>query len=163
MHMTMKETLREYQKLPEDKKEKVWEVMDKHYDALAECAKKEMGYDLAVVVYGDKLAEEEAERIVSEMHGHGKSGMRWTMDDVRSFAASRGVDFAKTHYSLGDLYAVMHAQYYDQHVLLESLTSSSGPMAEYCLKMALGFLDDEDAPDHGKGKARKYFHFVVDM
>ena len=24
-----------------------------------------------------------------------------------------------------------------------------------------GFLDDEDAPEHGKGKARKYFHFVV--
>lgn len=159
--MKIKEMLKQYHALPEDKKEHVWEVMEEYYEKLPECVKKEMGYKLAVEVYGEKLTDEEAEELVSKMFGHGDAGKHWTLDQVRSFAMSKGVDFTKTHYSLGDLYAIMHAKYYDQYEFLHSLTSSDSGIAEYAFKLAQGYLDDEDAPEHGKGKARKYFCFVV--
>lgn len=161
MHMKIKEMLKQYHALPENKKEHVWEVMEEYYEKLPDCVKKEMGYKLAVEVYGDKLTDEEAETVVSKMFGHGDSGKHWTLDEVRSFARTKDVDFAKTHFSLGDLYAMMHAKYYDQYDFLRSLTSSDAQMAEYCFKLAKGYLDDEDAPEHGEGKARKYFCFVV--
>lgn len=161
MHMKMKEMLKQYQALPEEKKQRVWELMEKYYEELPDCVKKEMGYQLAVEVYGDKLTDEESATIVSKMFGHGDSGKHWTMDEVRSFATAKGVEFSKAHYSLGDLYAMMHAKYYDQYDFLRTLTSSDNQMAEYCFKMAKGYLDDEDAPEHGEGKARKYFCFVV--
>ena len=56
---------------------------------------------------------------------------------------------------------MMHAMYYDHYDFMTMMTSDSGKIAEYSFKLAHGFLDDEDAPEHGKGKARKYFHFVV--
>lgn len=161
MHMKMKEMLRQYQALPEEKKQRVWEVMEMYYEKLPECVKKEMGYELAVIVYGEKLTEEEAVEIVGKMFGHNESGKHWTLDEVRSFAMSKGVDFTKAHYSLGDLYAIMHAKYYDQYHFLHTLTNSANQIAEYCFQMAKGYLDDEDAPEHGKGKARKHFCFVV--
>lgn len=161
MHMKMKEMLKQYHALPEEKKERVWEVMESYYKDLPDCVKAEMGYELALIVHGEKLTDEEAETIVEKMSGHSESGKHWTLEQVRSFAMSKGVDFTKTHYSLGDLYAIMHAKYYDQYEFLRSLTSSDSGIAEYAFKLAQGYLDDEDAPEHGKGKARKYFCFVV--
>lgn len=157
----MKQVIDAYNALPETKKHEVWEVMEKHYDALDEKTKKEMGYDLSLIVNGECLSLDEAQCIVAEMHGHGESGEHWTPDEVRSVLSRSGVDIEKQHYSLGDVYAVMHAKYYDQHEFLHGLTTSPSTTAEYCMKMAQGFLNDDDAPEHGKGKARKYFHFVI--
>lgn len=161
MHLSMKKVMDCYEELDEDKKEYVLSVMEGYYDKLPKFVKKEMGYELAVIVYGECLSEHEAEHIVSEMYGHGESGERWTIDEIKSLAHAKGINFEKEHFSLGDLYAVMHSEYYDHFDFISVITSDRGRMAEYSFKLAHGFLDDEDAPEHGKGKARKYFHFVV--
>lgn len=161
MHLSMKEVLHCYESMDTSKKEYVLGIMEEYYDKLPKFVKKEMGYELAVVTYGECLTEHEAEHIVSEMHGHNASGKHWTIDEIKSLAYSKGINFEKSHYSLGDLYAVMHAMYYDHYDFMTMITSDSGKIAEYSFKLAHGFLDDEDAPEHGKGKARKYFHYVV--
>lgn len=157
----IKKMMSEYANLPEHKRHEVWEIMEKYYKDLDETDKEKMGYELAIVVYGECLSECEAEHIVSEMYGHGESGEHWTMGEIKSLAHSKGVNFEKEHYSLGDLYAIMHAEYYDHYDVIRSLTSDNSRIAEYSFGLAQGFLDDEDAPEHGKGKTRKYFHFVV--
>lgn len=158
---TIKKMMDEYAALSEHKRHEVWEIMEKYYKDLDESDKQEMGYELAVVVYGECLSEHEARHIVSEMYGHCESGEHWTIDEIKSLAQSKGINFDKEHYSCGDLYAMMHAMYYDHYDFISMMTSDSGKIAEYSFKLAHGFLDDEDAPEHGKGKARKYFHFVV--
>ena len=150
---TIKKMMDEYAALSEHKRHEVWEIMEKYYADLDESDKKEMSYELAVVVYGECLTAEEAQHIVHKMH----DGEHWTMDEVKSLASAKGVNFEKEHYSVGDLYAIMHAEYHNHHEFIHSLTPDQGRISEYTFKLAHGFLDDE----HGKGKARKYFHFVA--
>lgn len=154
---TIKKMMAEYDSLPEHKRHEVWEVMEEYLKDLSHSAKKEMGYKLAVIVHGECLTMEEAEHIVEERFGVESSGHHWTMDEVKSLAHAKGVNFEKKHYSLGDLYAMMHAEYYNHCEFIHMLTTDSDKKAEYAFKLADGFLEDE----HGKGKARKYFHFVV--
>lgn len=157
----IKKMMSEYASLSEHKKHEVWEIMEKYLKDLDEADKHEMGYELAVVVYGECLTEREAEHIVSEMYGHDAHGEHWTMEEIKSLAHAKGVIFDKEHYSPGDLYAIMHAEYYDHYDFICMMTADHSKIAEYAFKLACGFLNDEDAPEHGKGKARKYFHFVV--
>lgn len=144
-----------------EQKEHFREVMARHFKDLEHEEREALTYELAVVVYGECLTTEEAEHIVSKMYGHGASGEHWTLDEIKSLAHNKGIEFEKEHYSLGDLYAIMHAEYYDHYEFICSLTSDHSRIAEYSFKLAHGYLNDEDAPDKGKGKARKYFHFVV--
>lgn len=79
---------------------------------------------------------EEAQHIVEERFGGESAGQHWT-------------------------YAVMHSEYYNHYDFIYSLTSEQSKITDYAFKLAKGFLEDEDAPYYGKGKARKYFHFVI--
>lgn len=153
----IKKIMSEYAGLTDEKRHDVLEIMEKYYKDLDEADKKEMGYELAVVVYGECLAIEEAQYIVQKMHDNSTYSECWTMDEIKSLAHTKGVNFEKEHYSLGDLYAMMHAEYYNHHDFICSLTSDHGKRAEYAFSLAHGFLNGEQ----NKGKARKYFHFVV--
>lgn len=153
MHLSMKDVLHCYEGLDTSKKEYVWGIMEGYYDKLPKFVKKEMGYELAVIVYGESLAEHEAEQIVSEM----PEGQHWTMDEVRSLVHAKAINFDKEGYSLGDLYAIMHAEYHNHHEFIHSMTNDRARITEYAFMLAHGFLQGE----RGKGKARKYFHFVV--
>lgn len=156
-----KKMLKKYDELSDDKKEEVREILVDHFRELDKNERKDMTYEMGVAIYGLPLTIDEAKDIVSEMYGHGKEGAKWTVDEIKTYIANKGADLNKEHYSLGDVYAFMHAKYYDQYTFLTMLTSEPSKVADYCFKMACGELDDEDAPEQGKGKARKYFHYVV--
>lgn len=158
---TIKKMMAEYDSLPEHKRHEVWEVIEEYLKDISHSAKKEMGYKLAVIVYGECLTLEEAQHIVEERFGGESGGHHWTVEEIKGLAQTKNIDFDKEPYSLGDLYAVMHSEYYNHYDFIYSLASEQSKITDYAFKLAQGFLDDEDAPHYGKGKARKYFHFVI--
>lgn len=107
---------------------------------------KDMECELYEHIYGDHFTKWKYECAVDKLKNRdGTKGAHWTVQQITDYAKTRGASFR--NYNDYDLAYAMNIMYSDYYGIVQDST-------EAYYKLAIAFLEDEDAPD---GKAFLYY------
>ena len=161
--MKLKNLLEKAVQLPESKREEAMEVLERHFKELNKQQKCELEEHLDFVVNGPELTKEAADESITEMYNDaGEEGRHFTHDEIKQIASTKGINFSTEDFNEFDFDWAVHMFYYDQNKFLKKIATDRSKILDYCAELALGFLDDPDAPNGGKGKAKKYIYAMKD-
>lgn len=105
-----------------------------------------------------KLTDEQIEHWMKEIvNEDGSTGAKWTKQQVEELAKKAGIDYKE--YGIEALYAATNMVYSDYCAVAHDAGVNN---AEFYVKLADAFLNDEDFDGDGREKLSIYYHEVVE-
>lgn len=161
--MKIKTLLEKASHLSEMKQEEVMEILEEYLHELEDDKLCDLEEELDFTILGPSLTKEQANAAIEHMYNdYGDAGRIYSVDEIKQIAITKSIDFHKENFNECDFDWAVHMFYYDQTKFLKKIASDRNKHLEYCADMAIGFLDDPDAPEDGKGKAKRYIYAMKD-